>query len=809
MSNDELFNEIISVNPLNEAEVETKILLSIFKLLEFTTYDRADKPTVEMYFGREKKSKIADFILYNGIDRSATNALIAVETKKTKESLVGAEKQVISYAAWAGTPYYMTCNGVRLLISKYNPQSTIIDKVLINIKNIKKEWEKVYAFANKAELILNKERIDYINTYFPKIEKLPPNQFFNEYLLKFRNRFSYSIEPAELLSSINGDNCTINIPVNIDYDNTEYNDIDLAYLILSESHFMLIEGDPGCGKTTLCYRLAHKIVSLVLDGKDEIIPILISLKEYVPSDIFSAFKMSCKQLGVSVFEKIYSKKLSEVKIVVLLDGLDEVNDIDAGIRNLIKLLHQGSAFSLVITTRPHVLESISFGNYELQECKIVKLKDVEIRKLALKYGISISNEINKRQLDLSSPLQLLMYIKVTSEGLINDNFTIFELYLSYIKILTRYYNKIDDSSYFDELLNIYSNVANEVIQHANNGNYIGVNELFDIFNDNKNNRYLSNLVKCGIITSRNGKANFLHKSFEEFGVAYGIANGIKTNDVAVLKKSSPSTANTYYIASAGLSSNQIDNMVELLNDSNNRVRKRVIGVLKYFDDYIDDRIEDKLIELLYKEKSPKVIHAIYNILSKSNNPAIIIQLLLFNRIKKQKKIEFLKNIENEVIIHQIYRILETKQEKYSDNNICYWLVTIIINWGMIYFHREDIVNLLQGETHINKAEVFTLITNKENRTLCNELILRLYTNLDDPGDILNLYHKDYLNNSNINQEIIDIIFSKLETYKYINFSDFKRLKDIYTDSSLDEKYIERIKNIALISNYNLELYKRK
>ena len=106
-----LLTAVQSANPANEAEVETKLLLHIFRLLGYTDTDRADKRPVTMSFGRERKTKAADFIIYDGSDRTAANALIAVEAKSPGEPLADAEDQVKSYALWAGTPFYMACNG--------------------------------------------------------------------------------------------------------------------------------------------------------------------------------------------------------------------------------------------------------------------------------------------------------------------------------------------------------------------------------------------------------------------------------------------------------------------------------------------------------------------------------------------------------------------------------------------------------------------------------------------------------------------------------------------------------------------------
>src|SRR5687767_11528466 len=82
----------------NEAEVETKVLLHVFRLLGYTDHDRADKPPVPMAFGRERKVKHPDFIIYDGTERSLANALITVEAKAPGAPLEDAEDQARSYA---------------------------------------------------------------------------------------------------------------------------------------------------------------------------------------------------------------------------------------------------------------------------------------------------------------------------------------------------------------------------------------------------------------------------------------------------------------------------------------------------------------------------------------------------------------------------------------------------------------------------------------------------------------------------------------------------------------------------------------
>ncbi|GAG39984.1 unnamed protein product, partial [marine sediment metagenome] len=169
-----ILKQIQAAQPANEAEVETKILLHIFRLLGFSDIDRADKPNVSMYYGHEKKTKHPDFILYNGPERTVATALIAIEAKAIAEPIEDAEVQVQSYACWAGTPFYIACNGETFVISQFIPGAKQTKTLRFQIKNICERWEEVYEFASRASIVLAKERIEYLACYLPQIENLPP-----------------------------------------------------------------------------------------------------------------------------------------------------------------------------------------------------------------------------------------------------------------------------------------------------------------------------------------------------------------------------------------------------------------------------------------------------------------------------------------------------------------------------------------------------------------------------------------------------------------------------------------------------------
>lgn len=208
-----LLDQISLVKPTNEAEVETKILLHIFRMLGYTDIDRADKPSLAMHFGREKKHKQPDFIIYDGYERTMSKALISVEAKAIGESLKDAEFQVISYAAWAGTPFYVVCNGESLLAAKYIPGVEKPKTIKFNICEITTFWPELDDFLRRSEVILEKERINFIVNNSVKIEELPASEFFKEYLIQLAARFAKLKEAKEALKPpLPGDTGSISWP---------------------------------------------------------------------------------------------------------------------------------------------------------------------------------------------------------------------------------------------------------------------------------------------------------------------------------------------------------------------------------------------------------------------------------------------------------------------------------------------------------------------------------------------------------------------------------------------------------------------
>ncbi|MFL0198919.1 AAA family ATPase [Clostridium sp. WILCCON 0269] len=51
--------------------------------------------------------------------------------------------------------------------------------------------------------------------------------------------------------------------------------------MISDQKFMLVEGPPGCGKTTMCSRLTTRLVEQICSKRLDIVPVYISLRDKV------------------------------------------------------------------------------------------------------------------------------------------------------------------------------------------------------------------------------------------------------------------------------------------------------------------------------------------------------------------------------------------------------------------------------------------------------------------------------------------------------------------------------------------------
>ncbi|MFN8010422.1 MAG: type I restriction enzyme HsdR N-terminal domain-containing protein [Holophagaceae bacterium] len=116
---DEWFDEMARKEFSTEKEVEIRFIVPLLERLGYTEDDRADGFPIEITVGTKRTVAEADFVLFDGRNRSMDNALLVIEAKRASKRVRDHVSQARSYAMFMGTPYYMVTNGDDILVFLY------------------------------------------------------------------------------------------------------------------------------------------------------------------------------------------------------------------------------------------------------------------------------------------------------------------------------------------------------------------------------------------------------------------------------------------------------------------------------------------------------------------------------------------------------------------------------------------------------------------------------------------------------------------------------------------------------------------
>lgn len=595
----QLLDRIASVKPANEAEVETKILLHIFRLLGYTDNDRADKPTVTMSFGHEQKQKQADFIIYNGSDRTLANALIAAEAKTIGEPLEDAEPQAKSYALWAGTVFYVACNGEELLVAQFIPGGGEQPRTLrFPVRAILRHWAELEQLLTRREVVVAKERLGYLACYLPEIENLPPSEFFREYLTQLQRRFSGMRLTDEALTPPSPDEMVLpKIPVTariIDSDeHTEVRDRDISFLLANPGTRLFIEGPPGSGKSTLCRRVTAELADQAVEPNAHLLPILVSLSRGIPDSLCDALQEACREMGVRVFPNLYRESMHKSHVVLILDGLDEVHYEGDYPHALDKLITERQNHSILITARPLSTQQSErlIAHYGFAYGHIRELTDGELRSVLESYlpdreqvESVFSQPATDVMLSLRSPLIALMVIRIAATQPDWASLSRFSLYESYVGVLHTFFASTPRGRAtpvsLEEALSALSSAAVMTRTEGTGSPGIPLQALLERLKHVCRDEALSALLNTGLISSVGGKVTFVHQSFADFGIAWAMLRHLRERDPVSFSLAGASPL-TYEFVHSALTPSDEATLREWLWHRDKKVRRRATGVLRY------------------------------------------------------------------------------------------------------------------------------------------------------------------------------------------------------------------------------------
>lgn len=141
----------------SERDIETKLLQPLFHgTLGYPDSDLKFAVPVKLTFGRERKTKEADLVVYH-----KGKPVVVVEAKKPTETLQSGIDQVDSYAFALQTPYSVVTNGRGFILRGYYSFNSRINILEESVDDLKKDgWKKLkelISFANILASIADEE----------------------------------------------------------------------------------------------------------------------------------------------------------------------------------------------------------------------------------------------------------------------------------------------------------------------------------------------------------------------------------------------------------------------------------------------------------------------------------------------------------------------------------------------------------------------------------------------------------------------------------------------------------------------------
>jgi ankyrin repeat protein len=185
---------------------------------------------------------------------------------------------------------------------------------------------------------------------------------------------------------------------------------------------LLISAEPGMGKSTILDKLVFDSTSNMFYLKIELnslIEILEALKEQKikhkdDNDVLELILRNLLQkenLEISILNKL----ASEMRLILMFDGLDEVNDYKEEVKKLIKRLSvKHESMKIILTTRSHLREELE-DYFETISFNLNNFEKEDQQSFLYNYwrGLNLKRQKNFKHSDLEHSAQVLIN-KVTS-----------------------------------------------------------------------------------------------------------------------------------------------------------------------------------------------------------------------------------------------------------------------------------------------------------------------------------------------------------------------------------------------------------
>ena len=158
----EWFEMMQTRNYESEREVEAYFIVPLLEKWGYEYDDIVIGYPVEMFKGVYKTTTEADFVVFNGANRTKENVLLVIEAKKSEKGIsVDHIGQARSYARELLPACYLVSNGQQIMVFQFNgmliPDERIMD---FDKSELKVKWDDLYNYVSKKATIHRKLQME-------------------------------------------------------------------------------------------------------------------------------------------------------------------------------------------------------------------------------------------------------------------------------------------------------------------------------------------------------------------------------------------------------------------------------------------------------------------------------------------------------------------------------------------------------------------------------------------------------------------------------------------------------------------------